>query len=422
MAHHVNAAVDVEQNRCVVSGAPRNFLVLVCGYSCSAYGNFLNLVALSLYTLVITGGPLGVGIVMALRLGAGFGTGLVAGRLVNRFDRRRLMITTDLAQAGAMLALAAGPRDVVLLAGVAVVLGAGNTVFTVALRSSVPEMVGQEHRVRANGLLVTGRSLGTVLGFASAGVIVAAGGFGAAFVVNAASFLVSAASLVFLRLPTRARRDTPDGATPRVRPGGSLLALVGPVVVALVAVRGGDAFGSASHNMAIPLYASELDPANPAAVMSQFWASWAIGMLLAHQLVRRWSRGRQLGERAFALGTCLMSVAFVLAFAVPAGPALVAVALVAGLADGFTEIVYTSRLQALPDEQRGRLFGLSATAETAGFATGMVTSSALLEVLPELGVVAAFHGVAMLGAVLLLAATLVRRPVPITESATEPAA
>jgi MFS family permease len=381
----------------------------VFGYSCSAFGNYLNLVALSLYTLAVTGGPLGVGIVMSLRLGSGFVAGLFAGRVVNRFDRRRLMIGTDLAQALAMVVLAAGPKDTTVLVAVAVVLGAGNTLFTVALRSSVPEMVGQDNRVRANGLLVTGRSIGTVLGFASAGFIVATGGFTSAFLVNGASFLVSAVMLALLRLPTRAREDTADTGTPAGRVRGSLLALAGPVVVAMVVVRGGDAFGSASHNMAIPLYANQIDPANPAFVMSQFWASWAVGTLLAHQVVRRWARDRVLGERAFALGTCLMSASFVLVFVVPAGPALIAVALVAGLADGWTEIVYTSRLQALPDEQRGRLFGMSATAETSGFAAGMVTSSALLEVLPTLGVVAMFHGVALLGAVGLLAAAFARR-------------
>lgn len=386
-----------------LTGPPRNFLVLVFGYSCSAYGNYLNLVALSLYTLVVTGGPLGVGIVMALRLGAGFGTGLVAGRLVNRFDRRRLMIGTDLVQATAMVVLAAGPGNVALLVAVAVVLGAGNTLFTVALRSSVPAMVGQEHRVKANGRLVTGRSLGTVLGFASAGIVVAAGGFEAAFYVNAASFVVSAVALAALRLPTRTEDHAATVTGQRAL--GGLLAVAGPVVVLMVAVRGADAFGSASHNMAIPLYANQLDAADPALVMSQFWASWAVGTLLAHQVVRRVA----LGERAFALGTCLMAVSFVLAFAVPAGPALIAVALLAGLADGFTEIVYTSRLQEAPDEQRGRLFGMSATAETAGFAVGMVTSSAVLEVAPALTVVAAFHGVAVLAAVGLLVVTFARR-------------
>lgn len=386
-----------------MTGPPRNFLVLVFGYSCSAYGNYLNLVALSLYTLVVTGGPLGVGIVMALRLGAGFGTGLAAGRLVNRFDRRRLMIGTDLVQATAMVVLAAGPRNVPLLVAAAVVLGAGNTLFTVALRSSVPAMVGQEQRVKANGRLVTGRSLGTVLGFASAGIVVSAGGFDTAFYVNAASFVVSAVSLAALRLPTRTEDHPATTSAQQLK--GRLLALAGPVVVLMIAVRGADAFGSASHNMAIPLYANQLDAANPAVVMSQFWASWAIGTLLAHQVVRR----VRLGERAFALGTCLMAVSFVLAFAVPAGPALIAVALLAGLADGFTEIVYTSRLQEAPDEQRGRLFGMSATAETAGFAVGMVTSSAVLEVAPALTVVAMFHGIAVLAATGLLAVTFARR-------------
>lgn len=383
---------------------PRNFLVLVFGYSCSAYGNYLNLVALSLFTLAVTGGPLGVGVVMALRLGAGFGAGLVAGRLVTLFDRRRLMIGTDLAQALAMVALAVAPAGLPALIGVAVVLGAGNTLFTVALRSSVPEMVGHDARVRANGLLVSGRATGTVLGFSSAGLIVTAGGFGAAFLVNALSFLVSAAALARLRLPTRAARKQPDGEP---APGPALVALVGPVLAVMVVVRGGDAFGSASHNMALPLYASQVDPAHPAFVMSQFWGAWAVGSLLAHQVIRRWSGGS--GERAFALGTCLMSVCFVSAFLVPAGPLLMGVALFAGLADGCTEIGYTSRLQETPDDLRGRLFARSATAETCGFATGMIASSALLEVLAVPVVVVLFHGVAVAGAVgLLIIMRLVR--------------
>lgn len=380
---------------------PRGFLALVAGYSCSAFGNYLNLIALSLYTLALTGGPLGVGVVMALRLGTGFATGLVAGAVVTRFDRRKMMIGTDLAQALAMVALALGPRHVVLLAGAAVVLGAGNTLFTVALRSSVPELVGQDQRVRANGLLVSGRAAGTVAGFASAGLIVGAGGFATAFLVNAGSFLVSAAVLV--RLRPRVWAPPPVARPPRL----GAVRLLGPVVAAMVVVRGCDALGSASHNMAMPVYANELAPANPAVLMSQFWAAWAVGSLLAHRVAARASRG--LGERAFAWGTCLMSVCFVLAFLVPAGPLLMATALLAGVADGFTEIVYTSRLQAAPDDLRGRLFGLSATAETCGFAVGMVTSSALLDGLPSVAVVGAFHGIPVAAAIGLLAVSSLPR-------------
>lgn len=386
---------------------PRAFLMLVVGYSCSAYGNYLNLIALSLFTYEVTGTPLGVGIVMALRLGSGFGAGLLAGSLLGRFDRRRVMIGTDLVQCGAMVALAVTAEQVVLLGLVAIVLGAGNTVFTVALRSGVPELVGMDARARANGLLVSGRSVGMLLGFVSAGPVVGAGGFEVAFLVNAASFLVSAWSLLFVRSPMRSVEPAPENTPTRRR--WFPLAGIAPVLAALVVARGADALGSASHNMALPVHAAAVSPAAPAAMMSQFWASWAVGMLLAHQIPRRLPAAR--GERAFAVGTCLMSVCFVAAFTGPPWPLLLLFAALAGLADGTTEIVYVSRLQQAPDPERSRLLGVSATAETFGFAVGMITSSALLEALPAVAVVALFHGVAFAVACGLLVQLLTRSPV-----------
>ncbi|CAM5284711.1 MFS transporter [Streptomyces abikoensis] len=98
-----------------------------------------------------------------------------------------------------------------------------------------------------------------------------------------------------------------------------------------------------------------------------------------------------------------MSAAFIVVFAgLPTVPTIAA-ALVAGMADGFTEIVYVSRLQAAPDAERGRLFGLSASAENTGFGLGMLVSAALLESFSPLQVVASFHGLAIALCVVLLA-------------------
>jgi MFS family permease len=388
----------------------RRFRILVVGYSVSAYGNFLNLIALSLFTYATTGSAFGTGAVMALRLTAGLLMGLAAGTLVTKLDRKALMIGADVAQAVAMGALVVLPAGVPLLCAAAAVLGAGNTLFVVALRSSVPEMVGQQNRVQANGWLVTGRSLATVLGYASAGLVVGFGGFGTAFALNGLSFLVSAVVLLCLPLTTRAAgpvEQASTDATPagrfRLRVPVALVGL-GPVLLGMVMLRGSDALGSASHNVALPIFASDLRPADPAVYMSLFWASWAVGSLSAHQVVSRWAKrwSASLDERAFALGTCVMSVMFVAAFTGLPAPALVAVMLVAGLADGFTEIAYVSRLQTVPDERRGPLFGLSATAETAGFATGMVTSAAVLEVWQPLAVVALFHGVPLAACIAFL--------------------
>ncbi|MFC9682674.1 MFS transporter [Streptomyces sp. NPDC056948] len=404
------------------------FRSLVVAHAVSAYGTYLNLIALSLFSYEVTGSALGVGAVMAVRLLSGVTAGLTAGAVTARLTRRTVMVATDLAQTLAMVVLAlwASRTPLWVLLGAVVVLGAGNTFFNVALRSAVPVMVGQDDRARANGVLVTARSAATVLGFASAAPIISLGGFGVAFGVNAASFAVSAVAVLMLRPRTDSDGESDtggdavndpgaaegDGDEPASVRGGRLrrriTGLAGPLL-ALIALRGLDALASASHNVALPLAAHAAEPSEPAVFMARFWAAWAVGTLLAHQVLKRRSHGTSWGERAFAVGTCAMSLCFVAAFTGPPAPALIAAAVAAGFADGWTEIVYTSRLQAAPDRQRGRLFGLSATAEQSGFALGTIAAAAALEALPALAVVGVFHGAAACGALILLLLTVRRR-------------
>ncbi|MFI6372157.1 MFS transporter [Streptomyces sp. NPDC050546] len=462
-----------------MTGVDLRFRSLVVAHAVSAYGTYLNLIALSLFSYEVTGSALGVGAVMAVRLLAGVTAGLTAGAVTARVTRRTVMVATDLAQTLAMvlLALWASRTPLWVLLGAVVVLGAGNTFFNVALRSAVPVMVGQDDRARANGVLVTARSIATVLGFASAAPVISLGGFGVAFGVNAASFAVSAAAVLMLRPRTDGeddprtgsggederdpRTDTggegggdprtgtsgegggdprtgtsgEGGGDPRTGTGGGdtvsdpaaaegggeraasgrggrlrrrLAGLAGPLL-GLIALRGLDALASASHNVALPLAAHAAEPSDPAVFMARFWAAWAVGTLLAHQVLKRRSHGTSWGERAFAVGTCAMSLCFVAAFTGPPVPAMIAAAVAAGFADGWTEIVYTSRLQAAPDRQRGRLFGLSATAEQSGFALGTIAAAAALEALPALAVVGVFHGAAACGALMLLMLTVRRR-------------
>ncbi|MER7519444.1 MFS transporter [Streptomyces sp. NPDC126499] len=451
---------------------------VVVAYAVSSYGTFLNLIALSLFVYAVSGSGLGLGLLMALRLFAGLLAGLGAGALAALIGRRRMMITADLCQAAAMAALVVQGRSVPvwLLAVVVSVLGAGNTFYNVALRSAIPVLVGAEARVRANGRLVTARSLATVAGFASAAPVVGVAGHEAAFAVNGASFLVSAAVMLRLRVRTEEPGEVPEtkarqvevpeakapeakapeakvpeseasgagttaagtqvpgtevpgtsmrGVAPETKapesraseskvsgPGAStlrrVLTTVPALLLGMVVLRGVDALASSSHNVALPLVAELRTPSNPALFMTQFWASWAAGTFLAHQILKR----RQAavaeghgGTLAFAVGTCAMSICFVLAFTGPAPLLLAVVAGLAGVADGITEIVYTSRLQAAPDRERSRLFGLSATAETCGFTLGTIGAAAALDAWPALAVVALFHGLACCGALFLLLTT-----------------
>ncbi|WNI34059.1 MFS transporter [Streptomyces sp. ITFR-6] len=419
----------------------------MAGYAISSYGTFLNMVALNLFVYETTGRALAMGLFMAVRLASGFAAGLTAGGLLARFTAKSVMLWTNIAQASVMLLLVLAPNGLrtAALIAVSVVVGSCGTLFMVSLRSSIPEMVGEDRRSWANSLSITGRSLAMVAGFASAGVVVSLVGYTAAFVVDTATFAVCAVTVALLPIPGGGKRrdgggsrgrPEPDeasaagpgaegtgpgadgaeagadgaeagaaGAPARRRGPAALAALAAaPGLALMVVLRGVDALGSSSHNAALPVYSSELDDARPAVFVSAFWCLWALGNIVVQQLIQRYARrtGRSVGALGFGWGTCLMSAAFILAFAGFPMVATAVIALVAGAADGLTEVSYTSHLQTLPAGLRAHAFGLSATVENLGFGAGMILVAAALDHYTPLTVVGWSHGAAIVFAAVFL--------------------
>ncbi|CAM5475129.1 hypothetical protein SAVIM338S_03188 [Streptomyces avidinii] len=430
----------------------RRYRLLVGGYAISSYGTFLNLIALNLYVYAVTDRALAVGVFLIVRFAAGFLAGLVCGPLLARWSAKSAMLWANLAQAAAMVVLVAAPdgyRTGALFAVSAVVGGAG-TLFMVAFRSSIPAMVGEGRTTWANSLMVSWRSLAMVAGFASSGLVVSLLGYTAAFLADMATFLICALAVALL--PTGAAgpgdADQEDGADQRdgadqedgedqadgektgkgagradengsapadgkVRSSSAALAALAtaPALLLMVALRGVDALGSSSHNAALPVYSTRLDTDDPAVFVSVFWCVWAVGNVLVQSVLRRYTKrtDRSVGALGFGLGTIAMSATFILAFAGFPWAATIVVAVLAGAADGLTEVAYTSHLQTLPSGLRTHAFGLSATVENLGFGVGMIVVAASLDAFTPLSVVAVAHGAAIAVALVFVAQVLRRR-------------
>ncbi|MEU8671898.1 MFS transporter [Streptomyces anulatus] len=406
----------------------RRFRFLVAGYAVSSYGTFLNMVALNLFVYETTGRALAMGLFMAVRLASGFVAGLVVGGLLARFSAKSIMLWANVGQGAVMLVLILAPDGMLTgaLMAVSVVIGACGTLFMVALRSSIPEMVGEDRRAWANSLSITGRSLAMVAGFASAGVVVSLVGYTAAFLVDMATFVACAVTVALLPIAggKGAGGSVPEGSEGSGSSGGSgagkdasaakggrrwrpvaFLALAAaPGMGLMVALRGVDAFGSSSHNAALPIYSTSLDASNPAVFVSAFWCVWALGNIGAQQVIQRYAQrtGRSVGALGFGYGTVVMSAAFIAAFAGFPLAVTAVIALIAGAADGLTEVAYTSHLQTLPATLRGHAFGLSATFENLGFGVGMILVAAALDRFSPLAVVGWSHGAAIVVAVVFL--------------------
>ncbi|MET9767614.1 MFS transporter [Streptomyces sp. NPDC006415] len=402
----------------------RRFRFLVAGYAVSSYGTFLNMVALNLFVYETTGRALAMGLFMAVRLASGFVAGLVVGGLLARFSAKSIMLWANVGQGAVMLLLILAPESLVTgaLMAVSVVIGACGTLFMVALRSSIPEMVGEDRRAWANSLSITGRSLAMVAGFASAGVVVSLVGYTAAFLLDMATFVVCAVTVALLPIAGGKGAGTDAGkpekagkSGPRWRPVAFLALAAAPGLGLMVALRGVDAFGSSSHNAALPIYSTSLDASNPAVFVSAFWCVWALGNIGAQQVIQRYAQrtGRSVGALGFGYGTVVMSAAFIAAFAGFPLAVTAVIALIAGAADGLTEVAYTSHLQTLPATLRGHAFGLSATFENLGFGVGMILVAAALDRFSPLAVVGWSHGAAIVVAVVfLLRVAALRRAEP----------
>lgn len=162
---------------------------------------------------------------------------MVAGDLADRFDRRKVMIVSDVARAATMLGLVmvastSGPPAIaVALVFVSAALG---TPFLPAVDSMLPSLVDSDQLPSANAGLTVVQYLSLAAGPAVGGLIALLGSPSLVFAINGGSFLVSALLIATLA-PSAAEHDGPI-ASPFKRVGEGLAAIWGSKkVLALVA-------------------------------------------------------------------------------------------------------------------------------------------------------------------------------------------
>ncbi len=186
----------------------RDFRLLFFGQSVSLFGDGMVNVALAFAVLEVSGSAAAVGLVFAARTLPLVLCILIGGVIADRTSPRTVMIAADIARLftqGAMAALLiAGEAQTWSLALLAALGGAAAGFFTPASTGLLPLVVDAGSLQQANGLRASAKAVGEIAGPVIAGVLVASVGAGWAMAVDAATFAVSAAFLLPLRLRSRA--------------------------------------------------------------------------------------------------------------------------------------------------------------------------------------------------------------------------
>lgn len=403
----------------------------------SGIGDWLYLVALLIVVYNVSSDPLVLGIVGGARVLPYVFLSVPAGVIVDRYDRRLVLLVTDIARGLIMVALTVlvlvdGP--LIAIVGLAIFATCFSTFFRPTIGAYVPMLVRDERELGpANSLFATLGELSFIIGPALAGIIVAVTNPGVAFAINAATFAVVATVLATLP-PGRAHGaatgtveagqgvDPVSGtagdetgqaaaeaapapaATASAAPAAALESVAGLRSVArpliglmTLDVVGGFMFGGLSV-LTVLLAVDRLGAGESATgfLNAAVGVGGVLGALGSGALVLR----RNLAPPMVG-GALLLAAGFIaLGVSTALLPALVAMAVIAGGAL-IADVVETTVFQRLvPDELRGRVLGGMQMMQTFTYAAG----SLLLPVL--VSTVGAWIILPIGGAAILVAAVI----------------
>ena len=341
----------------------------------SDVGNFITFIALAVLIHDLTGKAFAVGIALALRSVPWFTLGPLAGVIVDRADRRVVMVVSDLARAGLVTALAfthtAGQAYVIAFAS-----GCFGPFFRPARQALLPTIAPGEDYVRALALSeIAHQSLHTI-GPALGGLSVLALGAKHAFFLDAGTFVISAALVIGIgvRGATRARPAGLREVVADLKEGARFLGRE-RVIRSLVASRAATLFGAAGLTALLVSYVRD-DLGRGAGSYGVALAVGGIGtVVLSVALARRGSAARRLPWLMLAAGSPVFYLAMAAkpGFAALLGLMLFEGALVTGLAL-YDDVVVAERT---PDAARGRVFSLSGSSAEAAEFVGALAFTAM---------------------------------------------
>ncbi len=342
--------------------AHRNFRLFFFGQGISLIGTWMQSVALGWLVLELTNSAFAVGLNQALRsLGVLLLT-LYGGTVVDRVDKRRLIVWTQVLQMLEALALAllvwtktVAPWQVMALA---VLFGMVNAFDIPARQAFLVDLVGKDDLMNAIVLNSSMFNAARIVGPAVAGVLIGASGIAMGLLLNGISYFAVIASLVAIRLPGHVPRAVPQSAWEGLRQAWAFIRS-DPRVSALVALVAVFSVLGFPVLVLMPVVARDVlhvQARGYGLLMTSVGLGAMLGALALATVGRRVRKGLVLLQSGGAFAVLLLGFAVTRSF----GLAVAVLALI-GCAMIVTTALANTMLQLLvPDTLRGRVMAFYA--------------------------------------------------------------
>lgn len=376
----------------------------------SDLGTFMDLIAINVLVYAATGSSAWLAATMAFRTLGGVLASLISGVIADRFNRRKIMIYTDIFRALLILCLIPFPNPVMIII-VCFLIGMTSSFFAVSYSAEIPQIFGQDKVLETNSLIARLTSISLVGGFIGAGVITDFLGYKVTLIIDAVTYILSALVLLKIKWPSSSGQKLAlaNGVKEKIIAFGSDIKevysfiMLAPMLLLVNIVFLVGAFAGASHNLGIPLLAENMDASKQSFYYGMIWGVWGIGSVLSTMVLPKlkWLYGNRLYYACF-VGVILMSTGFIV-FLSNINPWIVfPFAFFTGIFDACFTTLHATILQKTDNHIRGRIFGVGMLLKSLGFALGFVVAPILLEVLSLAKMVWIFHGTLISTTILVL--------------------
>lgn len=357
-----------------------NFRWLWLGQAASQIGEGLNKVALLYLVYEVTQSTLMMTVIGILQTLPPLLLGPLLGVYVDRFPKKRIMMGADAVRAGLALVIPllfahhalTLPRVYIVVFLMAVVA----TVFSPALSSTVPSIVGPTQLTPANAWVSSTAMIGMLVGPAMSGLGIATVGMQVVLYVSSATFLFSVLSLSRLQVDqVPLRKGAKRGATfiRELREGLRFVFIKRRTAAGLVAASLSYSLAASAFIFLLPTFAERVLRVN-ALMLAWLWSGYGAGMLAVSLALACMKQPTPTTRLRFVTAAMVLGAvaSFLLASMTHALLAIALAGLIGAALATFTPVVWGLFQELTPERLRGRVFSILNTGAMSASMLGMV--------------------------------------------------
>ncbi|WP_088070383.1 MFS transporter [Gottfriedia luciferensis] len=359
----------------------------------SDIGSMMELVVMNAVIYSMTKSTSWLATILALRVCGGIVTSLFSGVIADRYNRRKLMIFSDITRGICILFLCIIPTPT-MFAIVAFIIGALGSFFSVSFSADLPQIFGEENILKINAFISRLAAISMVIGFLCSAFLSTVVNYRVIFGIDSISYFLSAFVLIFFKWENTVKNNGNNSLKKFIYDLKEVknYVFMKNILLFVFIVFLFQTFSASSHNVGVPILADKINSDKSTFYQGLIWGAWGIGGIISTWIIPKITWPKQHYLFLYYGTSILTSLGFILFLSNRVLWIVFFFAFFTGFFDNAAGTYFSTMIQKTENSIRGRIFGIANLLNRIGFTIGFVVVSPLLSIMTMPHLVWLFHG------------------------------